>query len=106
MAVNLSGKVRPLLDVTMGVVMEYVSADGRALVALRSSRLAMGFTRAGDKEDVDLSWHDWNSARDISADGKSVLFEDASDNAGPKKNVVSRRGGGGGGTRGGGGGGG
>jgi Tol biopolymer transport system component len=51
----------------------------------------MGFTRAGDKEDVDLSWHDWNSARDISADGRSVLFEDASDAAGPNYAVVIRR---------------
>ncbi len=91
MAVNLSGKVRQLLDVPMGIVLQDISADGRALVALTSSRLAMGFTRLGDKEDVDLSWHDWNSARDISADGKSVLFEDASDAAGPNYAVVVRR---------------
>jgi serine/threonine protein kinase len=92
MAVNLSGKVRPLLDVPMGIVLQDISADGRALVALTSSRLAMGFTRMGDKkEDIDLSWHDWNSARDISADGKSVLFEDASDAAGPNYAVVIRR---------------
>ncbi len=90
MAVNLSGKVRLLLDIPMGVVLEDVSADGRTLVALRSSRLAMGFTRSGDKEDVDLSWHDWNSARDISSDGRSVLFEDASDAAGPNYAVVVR----------------
>jgi Tol biopolymer transport system component len=75
----------------MGVALEDVSADGRAIVALRSSRVAMGFTRSGDKEDIDLSWHDWNSARDISADGKSVLFEDASDAAGPNYAVVIRR---------------
>jgi serine/threonine protein kinase/Tol biopolymer transport system component len=91
MAVNLSGKVRPLLDVPMGIILHDISADGRALVALTSSRLVMGFTRLGDKEDVDLSWHDWNSARDISADGKSVLFEDASDAAGPNYAVVIRR---------------
>ncbi|MBZ5688995.1 MAG: protein kinase [Acidobacteriia bacterium] len=91
MAVNLSGKVRRLLDVPMGVVLQDISADGRALVTLTSSRLAMGFTRSGDKEDVDLSWHDWNSARDISADGRSVLFEDASDAAGPNYAVVIRR---------------
>jgi Tol biopolymer transport system component len=90
MAVNLSGKVRPLLDVPMGVVLQDISSDGRVLVALTSSRLAMGFTRMGDKEDVDLSWHDWNSARDISADGKSVLFEDASEVAGPNYQVVIR----------------
>jgi eukaryotic-like serine/threonine-protein kinase len=91
MAVNLSGKVRPLLDVPMGVILQDISSDGRVLVALTSSRLAMGFTRLGDKEDVDLSWHDWNSARDISADGKSVLFEDASEAAGPNYSVVIRR---------------
>ena len=91
MAVNLSGKVRSLLDVPVGVVVEDIAADGRVLVALRSSRLAMGFTRLGAKEDIDVSWHDWNSARDISADGNSVLFEDASDAAGPNYAVVIRR---------------
>ena len=90
MAVNLTGKIRPLLDVPMGVVLQDISSDGRALVALTSSRLGMGFTHLGDKEDVDLSWHDWNSARDISADGKSVLFEDASEAAGPNYAVVIR----------------
>ena len=75
----------------MGVVLQDISSDGRVLVALTSSRLGMGFTRLGDKEDVDLSWHDWNSARDISADGKSVLFEDASAAAGPDYAVVMRR---------------
>lgn len=91
MAVNLSGKLRPLLDVPMGIVLQDISADGRVLVALTSSRLAMAFTRLGDKENVDLSWHDWNSARDITADATSVLFEDASDAAGPNYAVVIRR---------------
>lgn len=91
MAVNLAGKVRSLLDLPPGIVLEDISDDGRALIALSSSRLAMGFTRLGDKEDVDLSWHDWNSARDISTDGSSVLFEDASDAGGPNYAVVIRR---------------
>jgi Tol biopolymer transport system component len=91
MAVNLSGKLRPLLDVPVGIVMEDISSDGRVLVALRSSRLAMGFTRLGAKEDIDVSWHDWNSAHDISADGNSVLFEDSSEAAGPNYSVVIRR---------------
>jgi hypothetical protein len=90
MAVDLSGKVRTLLDLPMGFVLQDISADGRVLIALTSSRLAMGFTRLGDKEDADLSWHDWNSARDISHDGKFVLFEDASDAAGPNYAVAIR----------------
>ncbi|HXJ85434.1 MAG TPA: protein kinase [Candidatus Binatia bacterium] len=90
MAVNLSRKVRTLLDVPTGIVLQDISADGRVLISLTSSRLALGFTHLGDKEDVDLSWHDWNSAHDISRDGKSVLFEDASEAAGPNYAVVIR----------------
>ena len=90
MAVDLSGKVRSLVDLPMGVIVQDISADGRVLIALTSSRLAMGFTRLGDKEDVDLSWHDWNSAHDISHDGKFVLFEDASEAAGPNYAVAVR----------------
>lgn len=90
-AVNLSGKVRRLLGLPMGIVLQDISSDGRVLIALTSGRLAMGFSRFGDNQDVDLSWHDWNSARDISSDHSSVLFEDASDAAGPNYAVVMRR---------------
>src|SRR5215469_10366010 len=90
MAVDLSGKVRTLLGLPMAVILQDISADGRVLITLTSSRLAMGVTRLGNNEDVDLSWHDWNSARDISHDGKFVLFEDASDAAGPNYAVAMR----------------
>jgi serine/threonine protein kinase/Tol biopolymer transport system component len=90
MAVDLTGKVRRLLDVPMGIVVEDIASDGRVLVALRSSRLAMGYTTEESKEDIDLSWHDWNSARDVSPNGQFVLFEDASEAAGPNYAVVMR----------------
>ena len=40
---------------------------------------------------MDLSWHDWNSARDISSDGQFILFEDASEAARPGYAVVLRK---------------
>jgi eukaryotic-like serine/threonine-protein kinase len=91
MAVTLSGKVRNLLDLPTGVTLQDVSADGRALVALDSRRLAMAFSILGSKEDVELSWHDWNVAKDISNDGQVVLFEDASEPAGPGYAVALRK---------------
>lgn len=91
MAVDLAGKIRTLLDLPVGMTLEDIASDGRVLVALNSSRLAMAFTTFGSKGDVDLSWHDWNSARDISQDGQFVLFEDASEAAGPGYAVVIRR---------------
>ena len=39
---------------------------------------------------LDISWHDWDIAKDISRDGQSVLFEDASE-AAPTDYVVAIR---------------
>jgi WD40 repeat protein len=78
-AVTLSGKVRTLLDLPMGITLQDIAPDGSVLVALTSKRLALSFSTLGSKEDVELSWHDWNVAKDISPDGQSVLFEDSSE---------------------------
>jgi hypothetical protein len=58
---------------------------------LGSKRLAMGFSTLGNKDDLELSWHDWNVAKDISRDGKFVLFEDASEPAGRGYVVALRK---------------
>jgi Tol biopolymer transport system component len=91
MAVNLSGKIRMLLDLPMGITLQDIAPDGRALVTLNSKRLAMASGTSESKQDVDLSWHDWNVAKDISGDGKFVLFEDSSEAAGPGYAVVLRK---------------
>jgi len=91
MAVDRSGKTRLLLGLPVGITLEDIASDGRVLVTLSSKRLAMASTTSGAKEDVDLSWHDWNSARDISTDGQYVLFEDASEAAGPGYVVAVRK---------------
>jgi eukaryotic-like serine/threonine-protein kinase len=91
MAVDLTGKLRTILDLPVGITLQDIAPDGRVLVALDSRRLATAFMALGDTHDVDLSWHDWNSARDISPDGKSILFEDASEVSGPAYAVVVRK---------------
>ncbi len=91
MAVNLSGTVRTLLKLPVGLILQDIASDGRVLVTLKSQRLAMSFGSLGNEQDVDLSWHDWDSARDISSDGQFVLFEDASEAAGPGYSVVIRK---------------
>lgn len=91
MGVTLEGKRRSLLALPMGFTVQDISADGRVLVALNSRRLAMAFSTLDGKEDQELSWHDWNVAKDISRDGQSILFEDASEPAGPGYTVALRR---------------
>ncbi len=91
MAVTLSGKVRTLLDLPMGINLQDVSPDGRVLVALNTKRVALALSTLGSSQDMELSWHDWNVAKDISHDGRFVLFEDASEAAGPNYAVAKRR---------------
>jgi serine/threonine protein kinase len=91
MAVTHAGKRRSVLDLPMGLTLQDISADGRVLVALNSRRLAMAFSTLGGKDDEELSWHDWNVAKDIARDGQSVLFEDASEPAGPGYTVALRK---------------
>jgi eukaryotic-like serine/threonine-protein kinase len=91
MAVTLAGKVRTLLDLPMGINLQDVSPDGHVLVALDTKRLALALSTLGSNPDVELSWHDWNVAKDISHDGKFVLFEDASETAGPNYAVALRK---------------
>jgi serine/threonine protein kinase len=91
MAVTLSGKIRTLLDLPMGITLQDIAPDGRVLVTLNSKRLGMAYSSMGSKEDMELSWHDWNVAKDISSDGQFVVFEDASEAAGPGYAVAMRR---------------
>jgi serine/threonine protein kinase len=91
MAVTLSGKVRTLLDLPMGITLQDIASDGRVLISLTSKRLALAYSTLGSTQDVELSWHDWNVAKDISPDGQSVLFEDSSEAAGAGYAVALRK---------------
>jgi serine/threonine protein kinase/Tol biopolymer transport system component len=90
MAVTLSRKTRTLLDLPDDISLQDIAPDGRVLVAEHSKRLGMAFSTLDGKQDVDLSWHDWNVAKDISADGH-VLFEDSSEAAGSNYAVALNR---------------
>ena len=89
-AVNDAGKIRTILKIPAGLTLQDMAPDGRVLVSLDVERLAMATsTRTGKASDI--SWHDWDVAKDISHDGQSVLFEDASEAAGPNYAVAIRK---------------
>jgi serine/threonine protein kinase len=90
LAVDLSGKLRIVLDLPSSLNLEDIAADGRVLLTLNSHRLDMAYTTVGQNQDVDLSYHDANSVRAISNDGQFVIFEDSSEAAGPGYAVLMR----------------
>ncbi|HZZ17279.1 MAG TPA: hypothetical protein VFE08_15120, partial [Candidatus Sulfotelmatobacter sp.] len=90
LAANMSGHIRRILDLPEGMTLEDVAPDGRVLVSLNAERLAMA-TATRDSKPVDISWHDWTVAKDISHDGRSVLFEDSSEAAGSHYSLAIRK---------------
>lgn len=90
MAVNLSRKIRTLLDLPAALTLQDVSPDGRVLMSLNSERVAMAAATRNGRTEVDLSWHDFDIAKDISADGQRLLFEDASEASGSHYSVAIR----------------
>ncbi|MBV9158927.1 MAG: protein kinase, partial [Acidobacteriaceae bacterium] len=68
-----------------------VSAIGEALLihgSMRFELLAFGPEQSGDRN---LSWHDWSLSRDISSDGKLVLFDETGEGGGENLGVYIRK---------------
>jgi hypothetical protein len=90
LAVDTAGAARTVLRIPAGMTLQDIAPDGRALVSLDAERLVMA-TSAQKGKAVDISSHDWDVAKDISRDGQSVLFEDASEAAPTNYSVAIRK---------------
>jgi eukaryotic-like serine/threonine-protein kinase len=89
-AVDMSGRTRTILDLPAGLTLEDVAPDGRVLISVDAERVAMA-TTARDGKPIDVSWRDWTTAKDISHDGQSIFFEDASEAAGTHYALAIRK---------------
>jgi Tol biopolymer transport system component len=71
-AVSLSGVRRLILHAPGSIGLMDLAADRRALVVHGLARAHMIWSSG--TEERDLSWLDWSTVADLSADGKTVLF--------------------------------
>jgi eukaryotic-like serine/threonine-protein kinase len=75
-AVSLSGKERLVIRIPGTLVVFDIWRDGRVLLA-RAGRRREVMARYGDEtKERDLSWLDYSYPADLSADGKTVLFDE------------------------------
>jgi serine/threonine protein kinase/sugar lactone lactonase YvrE len=74
--IGLSGKRRDVYRVPGMLRLHDVTRDGRILFTRESWRMETLFRGPHDAKDRDLSWLDYAVARDISADGSLVAFDD------------------------------
>ncbi|MGH9896539.1 MAG: hypothetical protein ACREA0_31975, partial [bacterium] len=89
--VTLSGQVRLVYRDVGAVVLQDVSRDGRVLLSHEAERRGIIATTASDPRGHDWSWFDRSFARDLSPDGKTILFDESGEGGGPNHSVFLRR---------------
>jgi eukaryotic-like serine/threonine-protein kinase len=88
-AVTLSGKIRTLANVPGGMWLED-SRNGTVLTVANHTRLDIRGKGPDAKEERELGWFGWSELRDISRDGRKVLFEEEGDGGGANYTVFLR----------------
>jgi len=73
---GLNGKQRVVLRLPGILRLHDVSPDGRVLLSKESWRSGLQFRGPADQKERDLSWLDYATLRDISADGRWISFDD------------------------------
>jgi dipeptidyl aminopeptidase/acylaminoacyl peptidase len=90
-AVNLSGQHRVVARVPGNLIIEQVWRDGRVLLRHDDWPATLICQAPGSTSERDLSWLDFSKARDISADGRFVLFVEEGYAEGAKSGVYLRK---------------
>ena len=87
--VTLGGKLRDIVNVPGGMWVQDVRND-LVLMATHQQRIDIRGMAPGSKEEKELGWLGWSELRDISADGRKVLFEEEAEGGGPNYTVYLR----------------
>jgi Tol biopolymer transport system component len=75
-AVSLAGRERVLLRLPAFTYLADVSPEGRALVTIGSLHNEMFGRAPGEDRERELSWHESSWVVDLSADGRTLLFQE------------------------------
>lgn len=87
--VTLSGKERSITNVPGGMWLEDMLGS-TALMITHQERLGIRGLAPGAKQEVELGWFGWSIVRDVSRDGKKILFEEEGEGGGPNYTVFLR----------------
>jgi Tol biopolymer transport system component len=78
-AVSLDRKQRLIFKLPGALNIHDISRDGKVLLTREESRMTVEFMGPGDEISRDLSWMDWSSIDDLSADGKVLAIDESGD---------------------------
>jgi Tol biopolymer transport system component len=90
-AVTLSGVHRLVASLPGIVLLQQIASDGRVLLSHEQWPVTMLCQAPGTTSEQDLSWLDYSKARDMSPDGRLVLFDEDGLAEGANGGVYLRR---------------
>jgi eukaryotic-like serine/threonine-protein kinase len=90
-AVNRRGRERIVASSAGPITLHDIAADGRALISRDLIRAGNVGSIAGEPHQRDLSWLDYSVIRDLSADGKTMIFSESGEAGGAIFGVYIRR---------------
>jgi dipeptidyl aminopeptidase/acylaminoacyl peptidase len=90
-AVTLSGKQRLVARVPARLIISDIFRGGRVLMSSMRPRSGILYLAPGATRERDLAWLDWSRPVDLSADGKTVLFDETGEGGGPGYSVYVRK---------------
>ncbi len=88
--VTLDGEQRLLYRAAGTLTLQDIAPGGRMLLTRNSVRVGIICLAPGETRERDLSWLDWSLARDLSADGRTLLFTEAGEGGGASYGVYVR----------------
>ena len=91
-SVLVTGGRERLLARTPGeLTIQDIARDGRTLMTSDNGMVGIIGARSGEEEERDLSLLDWSLLRDITPDGKLILFDESGEGGGASHAVYVRR---------------
>ena len=90
-AAGLSGKPRLLVAAPLALTIHDIDRNRRALVSEGNFRIRLFVRGPEDTRDRELSWLDWSLLRDITPDGRWVLFDESGEGGGTNYSAYVRK---------------
>ena len=81
-AVSLKGKERLLAREPGTLTLQDIARDGHVILTRDVPRVGMVGIAPGESKERDLSWLDWSAPKDLSSDGRSLLFTESGEAGG------------------------
>ena len=88
--VSLSGRLRAIARMAGDLRLEDVTHSGRVLLTREDRRVGIKSLRAGESNERELSWLEFSVLTDLSPDGKTIVFSEQGEAAGPNYSVCLR----------------